>query len=54
MVLWPPQPSTLNVASSILARCKCLQKYSQISVINAMKRKVNRPDRLFLPARAKA
>jgi len=44
MVLWPlPQPSTLKVASSILAKCKCVQKHYQISVINSMKRKVIRP-----------
>ena len=57
MVLWPlPQSSTLEVASSILAKCKLLQKHYQISVRNAitMKRKVIRPDTLFLPARAKA
>jgi len=57
MVLWPLlQPSTLKVANSILAKCKVLQQRYQISVRNAitMKRKVIRPDTLFLPARAKA
>jgi hypothetical protein len=57
MVLWPlPQPSTLKVSNSILANCKVLQQRYQISVRNAitMKRKVVRPDTLFLPARAKA
>jgi len=57
MVLWPlPQPSILKVANSILATCKVLQKNSQISVRNAItvKRKVIRPDTLFLPAWAQA
>jgi len=57
MVLWPlAQPSTLKVASSVLAKCQLLQNHYQISVRNAinMKRKVICPDTLFLPARAKA
>ena len=57
MVLWPlPQPSTLKVASSILAKCKVLQKNYQISARNAitMERKVIRPVTVFLPARANA
>ena len=57
MILWPlPQPSTLKVANSSLAKCKVLQNRYQISVRNAitMKRKVIRPATLFLPARAKA
>ena len=38
MVLWPlPQPSTLKVASSILAKCIFVQRHYQISVRNAMK-----------------
>ena len=57
MVLGPlPQPSTLKVANSTLAKCQVLQKRYQISVRNAitMKFKAIRPDALFLPARAKA
>jgi len=50
MVLWPLlQPSTLKVASSILAKYKGLQKHYHISERNAMKHKVNRP-RYTLPA----
>jgi hypothetical protein len=48
MVLWPlPQLSTLKIASSILAKCKVLQKRYQISVRIAItiERKVIRPIR---------
>ena len=57
MILWSlPQPSTMKVANSILAKCKVVQQRYQISVRNAitMKRKAIRPDTLFLPTRAKA